>query len=72
MSGGNRLLPLPAAFANPRNLMAPVGYGDALWEGYFDAGYSRPGDYIAGPDGVSLLRRSRASGRCCASGPTAC
>jgi hypothetical protein len=26
-----------------------------LWEGYFDAGYSRPGDYIAGPDGVFFI-----------------
>jgi hypothetical protein len=55
MNGGNRLLQLPAAFANPSNLIAPVGYGDALWEGYFDAGYSRPGDYVAGPDGVFFI-----------------
>jgi hypothetical protein len=55
MDGSNSLLRLPAAFANPRGLNAPVGYGDALWEGYFDAGYSRPGDYIAGPDGVFFV-----------------
>ena len=46
---------LPAAFANPSGLAAPVGYGDALWEGYFDAGYSHAGDYIAGPDGVFFI-----------------
>ena len=55
MSGANRLLRLPATFANPSGFNVPVGYGDALWEGYFDSGYSRPGDYIAGPDGVFFI-----------------
>ena len=55
MDGGNRLMRMPATFANPSNFTAPVGYGDALWEGYFDAGYSRAGDYLAGPDGVFFI-----------------
>ncbi len=55
MSAGNRTLRLPAMFASPIKFDAPVGYGDALWEGYFDASYSRAGDYIAGPDGVFFI-----------------
>lgn len=55
MGGGNRLLRLPATFGNPIGFAAPVGYGEALWEGYFDAGYSRSGDYLAGPDGVFFI-----------------
>lgn len=55
MAGGNRVLRLPATFANPIGFAVPVGYGDAVWEGYFDAGYSRPGDYIAGPEGVFFI-----------------
>jgi hypothetical protein len=55
MGAGNRVLRLPATFANPRGFTAPVGYGDALWEGYFDAGYTRAGDYVAGPDGVFFI-----------------
>jgi hypothetical protein len=55
MGSGNLLLRLPAMFANPQNFNAPVGYGDAMWEGYFDAGYSRAGDYVCGPDGVFFI-----------------
>jgi hypothetical protein len=55
MDGGNRVLRLPATFANPSGFTAPVGYGDALWEGYFDAGYSRAGDYVAGREGVFFI-----------------
>ena len=55
MSGANRRLRLPATFANPAGFSKPVGYGDALWEGYFDAGYSCHGDYLAGPDGVFFI-----------------
>ncbi len=55
MAAGNRTLRLPAMFASPVKFDAPVGYGEALWEGYFDAGYTRPGDYIAGPDGVFFI-----------------
>ena len=55
MDGANRLLRLPASFANAQGFGVPVGYGEALWEGYFDAGYSRAGDYIAGPDGVFFI-----------------
>jgi hypothetical protein len=55
MAAGNRLLRLPAAFASPRGFAVPVGYGDALWEGYFDAAYSLPGDYLSGCDGVLFI-----------------
>ena len=62
MGGGNRLLQLPATFANPRGFAAPVAYGDVLWEGYFDAGYSRAGDSMAGPDGVFFIAAQRRLG----------
>lgn len=55
MASGNRVLRLPATFASPAGFTVPVGYGDVTWEGYFDAGYSRPGDYIVGPDGVFFI-----------------
>jgi hypothetical protein len=55
MDGANLLLRLPAMFANTGAFTAPVGYGEALWQGYFDAGYSRPGDYVSGPDGVFFI-----------------
>ncbi len=55
MDGANRKMRLPATFASPSGVMTPVGYGDALWEGYFDAGYTRAGDYLAGPEGVFFI-----------------
>ncbi len=55
MTSGNRVLRMPAMFANPVGFNAPVGYGQAMWEGYFDTGYSRPGDYVSGPDGVFFI-----------------
>jgi hypothetical protein len=55
MAAGNRFLRLPAAFASPRGFTVPVGYGEALWEGYFDAAYSLAGDYLSGCDGVFFI-----------------
>lgn len=54
-AAGNRFIRLPAAFGSPRGFEVPVGYGDALWEGYFDAGYTRPGDYLNGCDGLFFI-----------------
>jgi hypothetical protein len=54
-AGANRLLRLPATFGSPSGFKMPVGYGDVLWEGYFDAGYSCHGDYLAGADGVFFV-----------------
>lgn len=48
-------LRLPAAFApHGGSFAAPPGYGQALWDGLFDAAYTRPGDY--------LVRRESAPG----------
>jgi hypothetical protein len=55
MAVGNRILRLPAAFVAPRDPTAPVVYGQALWEGIFDAGYTQPGDYLRGPDGLFFI-----------------
>lgn len=52
---GNRVIRLPAAFANTRSFTAPVGYGDALWQGVFDSVYSRAGDYLVGADGTFFV-----------------
>jgi hypothetical protein len=52
---GNRFLRLPAAFSSTHGFAAPVGYGEALWLGYFDAAYARPGDYLSGLDGVFFI-----------------
>jgi len=55
LAPGNRVLRLPAAFANPRGFAVPVEYGAALWQGVFDAGYTRPGDYLRGHDGTFFI-----------------
>ena len=48
----NRYLRLPAVFNRPRLRAARAGsYGEALWEGLFDAAYTRPGDYLVRADG---------------------
>jgi hypothetical protein len=51
----NRILRLPAAFASPHGFEVPVDYGDALWEGYFDAAYTKAGDYLRGRDGMFFV-----------------
>lgn len=48
----NRFLQLPASFSRPRQRSVRAGgYGEAFWEGVFDATYTRPGDYLVGADG---------------------
>ena len=43
----NRYLRLPAAFSGIDGKFShPVGYGSSLWHGFFDAAYTRPGDYL--------------------------
>jgi hypothetical protein len=43
----NRFLKLHAAFSRlDGNFAQPVGYEVALWRGYFDASYTRVGDYL--------------------------
>jgi hypothetical protein len=51
----NRVMRLPAAFVAPRGAEASVRFGSAEWHGVFDAGYTRPGDYLAGVDGVFFV-----------------
>jgi hypothetical protein len=41
----NRFLRLRAAFVQPGATRA-LAYGEAAWEGIFDAAYTRPGDYL--------------------------
>ena len=55
LAAGNQIIRLPAAFANPRGFAASVAYGEALWQGVFDAAYTRPGDYLQGQDGVFFI-----------------
>lgn len=52
---GNRVMRLPAAFSGQHGFAAPVGYGEALWLGLFDAAYTQPGDYLTGADGVFFV-----------------
>jgi hypothetical protein len=48
----NRYLRLPAAFIRPRiRTVRAGGYGEAFWEGVFDAAYTQPGDYLVRSDG---------------------
>jgi hypothetical protein len=43
----NRYLRLQAAFIRPgRSAVRAMDYGQAVWEGIFDAAYTRPGDYL--------------------------
>lgn len=47
LDSANLALRLHAAFAPPEPSWArPVGYGQAVWHGLFDAAYTRPGDYL--------------------------
>ncbi len=52
----NRYLRLHAAF-NDENLTfrRPITYGRATWSGVFDRAYTRPGDYLSGPDGTFFI-----------------
>lgn len=51
----NRLMRLPAAFVALNNPKQAVPYGVAVWQGIFDAGYTQPGDYLVGADGVFFI-----------------
>src|SRR6476659_6217898 len=43
----NRFLQLKTAFARADGSFSqPVGYGVAIWRGYFDASYTLVGDYL--------------------------
>lgn len=47
ISSETRYLRLPAAFsALDGSFSKAVGYGQALWRGYFDRAYTRAGDYL--------------------------
>lgn len=49
----NRYLRLPAAFSRADgNFAQSVGYGNAAWRGYFDAAYTKVGDYLVQGDNV--------------------
>lgn len=48
----NRYLRIPASFTRPRlRTVRAGGWGEAFWEGVFDAVYTRPGDYLVRADG---------------------
>ena len=50
LAASNRLMTLPAAFApESGGWEKPVGYGQAVWHGLFDASYTRAGDYLVRP-----------------------
>jgi len=47
LARSNRFLQLHAAFSRADgNFTQPVGYEVAIWRGYFDASYTRVGDYL--------------------------
>ena len=49
----NRFLRLPTLITRPHLGSARAGgHGEVFWEGTFDAAYTRPGDYLARPDGA--------------------
>jgi hypothetical protein len=49
----NRYLRLNAAFSRADgNFGQPVGFGVAIWRGYFDASYTRVGDYLVQNDDI--------------------
>ena len=52
----NRYLRLHAAF-NDEDLSfrRPIVYGRATWSGIFDRAYTKPGDYLCGPDGAFFI-----------------
>lgn len=51
----NRIARLPAAFVAVGNPRGAVSYGQAVWQGIFDAGYVAPGDYLVGEEGVFFV-----------------
>ena len=52
----NRFLRLNAAFsARDGRFRHPNGYGSALWYGFFDAAYTRAGDYLVQADSTCFI-----------------
>jgi hypothetical protein len=50
----NRYLRLQATFNRPRiRTVRAGGYGEAFWEGVFDATYTKAGDYLVRADGAT-------------------
>ena len=59
----NRFLRLPASFLPMAGGATRAnGYGTALWQGLFDAAYTKPGDYLVQQDRTFLLPPSN---HCC-------
>jgi hypothetical protein len=53
LARSNRYLQMKAAFSRADgNFDQPLGYGVALWRGFFDASYTRVGDYLVQGDDV--------------------
>jgi hypothetical protein len=55
LAPGSRLLRLPAVFVSVQGADKPVRFGESLWQGIFDAGYTRAGDYLRGADGTFFI-----------------
>src|ERR1700755_3107054 len=52
----NRFLQMPAAFSPADgSFTRSVGYEVAVWRGYFDASYTRVGDYLVQKQGVWFI-----------------
>lgn len=53
---GNRFLKLHAAFTSTRGEFRRANqYGNSLWYGFFDAAYTRPGDYLVQDEGTWFI-----------------
>lgn len=55
LSPANRFLRLHAAFTGKANQARAVAYGEMMWDGIFDAAYTRPGDYLVREDGTWFI-----------------
>ena len=56
LNGSNRYLRLSAAFSQAEaGFHRAVGYGVAVWRGYFDAAYTRAGDYLSQDQGIWFI-----------------
>jgi hypothetical protein len=52
----NRHVVLNAAFSAPGNTASQApGYGQPLWQGYFDARFTQAGDYLVGASGTFFI-----------------
>ena len=58
----NRYLRMPASFTRPAlRTVRAGGYGEALWQGVFDATATQPGDYLVRADGAIWFVAARPS-----------